>query len=81
MASTGESGRWRQVAGVLLAEVDRIGDPAAKAAKLLEIGDVFRDHLGDPQTASRHYAEAARQSAGGLTGRLVEARDAGARAR
>ena len=71
MASTGESGRWRQVAGVLLAEVDRIGDPAAKAAKLLEIGDVFRDHLGDPQTASRHYAESARQAPAASQGALT----------
>ena len=60
MASTGESGRWRQVAGVLLAEVDRLSDPAVKAAKLLEIGDVFRQHLGDGATAAQHYAESVR---------------------
>jgi hypothetical protein len=81
MASTGESGRWRQVAGVLLAEVDRIGDPAAKAAKLLEIGDVFRDHLGDPPDGLAALRRGGASCAGGLTGRLVEARDAGARAR
>lgn len=62
MASTGESGRWRQVAGVLLAEVDRLVDPVARAAKLLEIGDVFRQNLGDPVTASKHYADSVRQS-------------------
>ena len=62
MASTGESGRWRQVAGVLLAEVDRLVDPAARSAKLLEIGDVFREHLGDAATSARHYAESVRQS-------------------
>ena len=57
MITTGESGRWRQVAGVLLAELERLTDPLTRAARLQEVGDLFRDKLDEPLTAARYYAD------------------------
>ena len=60
MQSTGDSGRWRQVASVLLAEAERLQDPRARAARLVEVGDLYKAQIGDAVSAARYYADAVR---------------------
>ncbi|MCA9541823.1 MAG: hypothetical protein KC620_23160, partial [Myxococcales bacterium] len=58
MAELSESERWRRVVDVLLAEARRLGDPAARARKLIEVGDVWSSRLADAQRASACYLDA-----------------------
>lgn len=60
MTALSESGRWREVAAVLLGEARRLDDAAARAEKLVEVGDLYRDRLDAPADASAHYLEAVR---------------------
>jgi hypothetical protein len=55
-----DDARWRRIAGVLLEEAERLNDAAARAARLVEAGDVFAQRLGDAATASTHFLAAVR---------------------
>ena len=81
MQTTGDHGRWRQVASVLLAEAERLTDPRARAVRLVEVGDLCRDKMGDAASAAKHYADAVRchaESAQVPLARLAQlARDSG----
>ncbi|MCB9554239.1 MAG: hypothetical protein H6705_20610, partial [Myxococcales bacterium] len=54
-----ETARWRRVVEALRSEAERLADPRVRAWKLIEIGDVHFDRLGDALAAADAYVEAA----------------------
>lgn len=58
MVDPREVARWRRVTEALRAEAERIGDPRVRARKLVELGDVWFDRLGEPLQASVCYVDA-----------------------
>ncbi len=60
---TSEVARWRRMAGVLLDEAARLSDPASRAARLVEVGELHLHRLGDAPGASDHFLAAVRADA------------------
>ena len=54
----GDSAEWRAEAEQMLAEADRLVRPEDRAARLVDVGDLYRDRAGSAMQASEYYFQA-----------------------